>query len=227
MCKIISKYSKTGNLKYISHLDVLRFIQRSVKRANIPAKYSEGFNPHMKTSFGFPLSLGNESMGEYFELELNEKVDIDNFILKMNSVLPKEMQILSAKYSDCEDSIMSRCKFVEYLINIEFDNLDIDKLNELFDEMIKTGVVYIRKKKNKKNKIVEKEINTQDFIKYLKAKNTGDGKACIEVVFLTTDTGSMKTDEFMKLIDNRGFDVKYFTIMKVEALDKDMKPILQ
>lgn len=227
MCKIISKYSKTGNLKYISHLDVLRFIQRSVKRANIPAKYSEGFNPHMKTSFGFPLSLGNESIGEYFELELNQKVDINDFMLRMNNVLPKEMQIFKAKYSDCEDSIMSRCAFVEYLINIEYDDLDIDKLNDFFEEMIQTGVIYKRKKKNKKNKIIEREINTHNFIKYLKAKKTSENKACIEVVFLTTETGSMKTDDFMKLIEGRGFNISYFTIMKMESLDKNMKPILE
>ena len=226
MCKIISKYSKTGNLKYISHLDVLRFIQRAVKRANISAKYSEGFNPHMKTSFGFPLSLGNESIGEYFELELQEKIDINDYINNMNNVLPKEMQILKAEYTENTESIMTRCAFVEYLINIEFDDLDIDKLNEFFEEMLKTGVVYKRKKKNKKNKIVEKEINTRDYIKYLKAKKTSDNKACIEVVFLTTETGSMKTDEFMKLIEDRSFNITYFTMMKMESLDKNMKPIL-
>lgn len=227
MCKIISKYSKTGNLKYISHLDVLRFIQRAVKRANILAKYSEGFNPHMKTAFGFPLSLGNESIGEYFELEINEEIDINDFIGRMNNVLPKEMQILNAKYTEETQSIMSRCCFVEYLINIEFDNLDIDKLNEFFEEMVQTGVIYIRKKKNKKKKFVEKEINTRDYIKYLKAKKISDIKACIEVVFLTTQTGSMKTDEFMKLIEDRGFDLTYFTIMKMESLDENMKPILE
>ena len=227
MCKIISKYSKTGNLKYISHLDVLRFIQRSVKRANIRAKYSEGFNPHMKTSFGFPLSLGNESIGEYFELEVHEKIDINDFINNMNNVLPKEMKILKAEYTENTESIMSRCAFVEYLINIEYDELDIDKLNEFFEEMLATGVIYKRKKKNKKNKIVEKEINTRDYIKYLKAKNTSDNKACIEVVFLTTETGSMKTDEFMKLIEDKGFNITYFTMMKMESLDKNMKPILE
>lgn len=227
MFKIISKYSKTGNLKYISHLDVLRFIQRSVKRANIPANYSEGFNPHMKTSFGFPLSLGNESIGEYFELEISEKIEINDFINNMNNVLPKEMQIFKAKYSEDAESIISRCAFVEYLINIEFDDLDIDMLNEFFDKMIKMGVIYYRKKKNKKNKVVEKEINTRDYIKYLKAKKTSDNKACIEVVFLTTETGSMKTDEFMKLIEDRGFNITYFTMMKMESLDKNMKPILE
>ncbi len=227
MCKIISKYSKTGNLKYISHLDVLRFIQRAVKRAEIPAKYSEGFNPHMKTSFGFPLSLGNESIGEYFDLELNEKIDINDFIRKMNNVLPKEMQILSAKYTDDNESIMARCCYVEYIINIEFDNLNIDDLNDYFKEMLQDGVIYERIKKNKKNKNIVKEINTKDLIKYLNARKTGESSAIIEVVFLTTETGSMKTDEFMKLIEKKGFTMTYYSIMKIDSLDKNMKAILQ
>lgn len=227
MCKIISKYSKKGNLKYISHLDVLRFIQRAVKRANISAKYSEGFNPHMKTSFGFPLSLGNESIGEYFDVEINDKIDINDFINKMNNVLPKEMQILAAKYTEDTESIMSRCSFVEYIINIEFESLDIDKLNDYFKEMLQTGVIYERMKKNKKNKNVIKEINTKELIKYLKAKKTSDNTAIIEVVFLTTETGSMKTDEFMKLIENKGFNLTYYSTMKIDSLDKNMKPILE
>ncbi|MDD2494418.1 MAG: TIGR03936 family radical SAM-associated protein [Tissierellia bacterium] len=227
MCKIISKYTKTGNLKYISHLDVLRFIQRAVKRANIPAKYSEGFNPHMKTSFGFPLSLGNESIGEYFDLELNEKIDIDAFMKKMNEVLPKEMQITAAGYTNTDESIMSRCHFVQYLINIEFDSLDYNILNEYLNEMLETGIVDERVKKNKKNKNVTKELNTKDLIKYLNIrKNDDDNNATIEAVFLTTETGSIKTDEFMKLLGNKGFEITYYTIMKVDSLDKNMKTIL-
>lgn len=227
MYKIISKYSKTGNLKYISHLDVLRFIQRAVKRANISANYSEGFNPHMKTSFGFPLSLGNESIGEYFELEIKEKINIDDYVEKMNNVLPKEMQILKASYSENEESIMSRSFFVEYIFNIEFNNLDYDKLDELFIKMTDKGIIYYREKKNKKNKKVTKEINSRQLIRHLNSREVSPNKVCVEVVFLTTQTGSMKTDEFLKIIEQNSFEISYNTIMKIDSLGKDLKPILE
>jgi radical SAM-linked protein len=226
MCKIISKYSKTGNLKYISHLDVLRFIQRAVKRAGINAKYSEGFNPHMKTAFGFPLSLGTESIGEYFELELNENITPEKFVKKMNEVMPKEMQILKADYTEETQSLMARCAFAQYLIGIEAESLNLDKLNELFKEMLDTGVVYLREKKNKKNKNVTKELNTKDYIKFLKAEKNNDNKATIQAVFLSTETGSMRVDEFLKLVTEKAFIIDYHTIMKIDALDKDMKTIL-
>ena len=226
MCKLINKYSKTGNLKYISHLDVLRFIQRAVKRAGIPAKYSEGFNPHMKTAFGYPLSLGTESIGEYFELELNEKVDPELFIEKMNKVLPMEMQIQKSRETDEEQSIMTRCAYGEYIISLESETIEVDKLNELFEEMLDTGLVYPRQKKNKKNKIVTKELNTKEYIKYLKAEKLSQDKITVQAVFLTTETGSMKVDELLKLMEERGFGSDYHTIMKIDALDNDMQPIL-
>lgn len=226
MSKIISKYSKTGNLKYISHLDVLRFIQRAVKRAGINAKYSEGFNPHMKTSFGFPLSLGTESIGEYFEIELNEDIAPEEFVNRMNAVMPNEMQMLKASYSNDTESLMSRCAYAEYIITIEFDSLDMDKLNALLAEMLETGLVYNRQKKNKKNKLVTKEINTKEYINYLKAENVDENKVKIQAVFLTTESGSMKVDEFLKLISENSFIIDYHTILKVDALDKDMKTIL-
>jgi radical SAM-linked protein len=226
MCKIISKYTKTGNLKYISHLDVLRFIQRSVKRAGINAKYSEGFNPHMKTSFGFPLSLGTESIGEYFELELNENIDPEVFVQKMNKVMPKEMQILKADYTDEPQSLMARCAYAQYLIGVESSSLDLEKLNSVLNEMLDTGVVYERQKKNKKNKLVTKELNTKDYIKYLKAEQNNGNKATIQAVFVTAEEGSMRVDELLKLLEERAFKIDYYTIMKVDSLDKDMKAIL-
>jgi radical SAM-linked protein len=224
MCKIICKYSKTGYLKYISHLDVLRFIQRSVKRAGIKAKYSEGFNPHMKTSFGYPLSLGIESIGEYFELELNENIEPELFKERMNSVMPKEMQIIKADYSNDAESLMKRCAYARYLISIEH-NFDENKLNEYFEEMLTEGVIYKRQKINKKNKLVTKELNTKELIDYLKAESINN-KTKIMAVFKTQETGSMKVEEFIKLIREKGFDLDYYTIMKIDSLDEEMKPIL-
>lgn len=224
MFKIISKYSKTGNLKYISHLDVLRFLQRSIKRAGIKAKYSEGFNPHMKTSFGFPLSLGIESIGEYFEVELNEKIDIDDYINKMNTVLPNEMKILKAEYIEDEVSIMARCKYAQYLFSLEGE-LNIKKLNELFEKMLNEGVIYIREKKNKKNKLVQKELNTKELLKYIQCKEINN-KISIEVIFITNETGSLKVDEFMKILYNNDFVPDYYTVTKIDALEHDMKPLI-
>jgi len=225
--KVICKYTKTGDLKFISHLDILRLMQRAICRAKLPAKYSEGFNPHIKIAFGFPLSLGVESVGEYFELELTEKVDIEKLVDALNDVLPNKMKIMGAKYYEGKDSLMTMCNYAEYLINIEAINIDIENLNALLAKMANEGVTYIKEKKNKaKNKVTKKEINTKDFIHYTKAKIINDEKIIIEVVFKTSGEGSMKVSDFIKVLEENNIVIDYYSAMKVESLSEDLKPIL-
>jgi hypothetical protein len=144
----------------------------------------------------------------------------------MNGVLPNEMQIIKSEYTDESQSLMARCVYAQYIIGIESEKLTMDKLNDLLKEMMESGVIYTRQKKNKKNKYVTREINTKDYISYLKADKNSDIKATIQAVFMTTESGSMKVDEFIRLISERAFDIDYYTIMKIDSLDKDMKTIL-
>lgn len=228
MARVICKYTKTGDLKFISHLDVLRMMQRAISRAKLPAKYSEGFNPHMRLSFGYPLSLGVESIGEYFELDLTENVNPNKIVNELNEVLPNKVKILSARYNESKDSLMTMCKYAEYLIDIESESIDIDCINKLLGKMTKDGIVYTKEKKGKsKNKIIKKEVNTKDFIHYANAKVVNDKKAKLEVVFKTTAKGSLKASDFINILTDNGIDVDYYTAMKVDSLDENFKPLIE
>ncbi len=227
MYKVICKYTKTGDLKFISHLDILRLMQRAILRAKLPAKYSEGFNPHIKIAFGFPLSLGVESVGEYFELELTEKVDIEKLVDDLNNVLPKKVRIVGSKYYEGKESLMTLCNYAEYLVNIESNNLDLEKLNTLLKKMIDEGVTFIKEKKSKaKNKVVKKEINTKNLIHYACANKINDEKVTIEVVFKTSGEGSMKVSDFIKILEDNNMVIDYYSALKVDSLGADLKPIL-
>ena len=68
--KIRIKFRKYGALKFVGHLDMMRYFQKALKRAGIDMKYSEGFNPHMIMSFAAPLGVGITSDGEYFDIEV-------------------------------------------------------------------------------------------------------------------------------------------------------------
>ena len=65
-------YSKTGRLKFISHLDMTRFMSRIITRSKIPVWYTEGFNQHVYMNFALPLSLGFESVYEVVDFRLND-----------------------------------------------------------------------------------------------------------------------------------------------------------
>lgn len=76
MIGIRLKFTKGSEVKYISHLDLMRVFQRALRRASIPISYSSGFNPHQEISFAAPLSLGVTSNAEYVDLKLTEPMDV-------------------------------------------------------------------------------------------------------------------------------------------------------
>ena len=69
--KVRIKFSKEGPVKFVGHLDTMRYFQKAIRRANLPVAFSGGYSPHMIMSFAAPLGVGTESLGEYFDLELS------------------------------------------------------------------------------------------------------------------------------------------------------------
>ncbi len=82
------KFSKYGNAKFTGHLDVLQTFQRTIKRAQLPIAYSQGFNPHQQLSFALPLSLGYTSTGEYGDFKLTEYIEPKEVIESLNKEMP-------------------------------------------------------------------------------------------------------------------------------------------
>ena len=68
--KVRIKFAKSGAMRFIGHLDVMRFFQKAIRRAGIDVAYSEGFSPHQIMSFAAPLGVGLSSNGEYLDLEV-------------------------------------------------------------------------------------------------------------------------------------------------------------
>lgn len=69
--KVRIKFRKYGALRFIGHLDVMRFFQKAMRRAEIPIAFTAGYSPHMIMSFANPLGIGLSSDGEYFDIELS------------------------------------------------------------------------------------------------------------------------------------------------------------
>lgn len=89
-------YRKRGSIKYISHLDMNRLMQRAFARARLPLWYTQGFNPHLYLTFALPLSLGVESECEWMDLRLTKPMSAEEFIRRLNEQLPQGVHVLSA-----------------------------------------------------------------------------------------------------------------------------------
>jgi radical SAM family uncharacterized protein/radical SAM-linked protein len=94
--RIRLRFSKTGVMKYLSHLELINLFTRAVARSGIPIRFSQGFHPHPKFSFATALSVGIESWAEYMDLELERGCDPEQVRLALNRVLPKGVEILES-----------------------------------------------------------------------------------------------------------------------------------
>lgn len=91
-------YSKKGKIKYVSHLDINRCMQRALKRSGLPVWYTQGFNPHPFITFALPLSLGFESEYECMDFRLTKQMEFKDIKKKLSKVMPKGIKILDIHY---------------------------------------------------------------------------------------------------------------------------------
>ena len=90
------RITKTGATKYMSHLDFVRTIERSVRRAGLPITLSGGFNPRPRMSFAPALPVGVSSNSEFVDILLKESVDANEASLRLNEFLPQGMRVISS-----------------------------------------------------------------------------------------------------------------------------------
>ncbi|RJR18914.1 MAG: TIGR03960 family B12-binding radical SAM protein [Nitrospiraceae bacterium] len=122
------KFSKTGILRYLSHQELMTSILRAMRRASIAVSYSAGFHPLPRLSFGPALAAGIEGLNEYFDIEMPVFINSQDFLARLNSVLPEGLKAHSA------DSIPVNAKSLNELISryayeITIDKSDIKNIN--------------------------------------------------------------------------------------------------
>lgn len=95
--KVRVKFKKHGAIRFIGHLDVMRFFQKTIRRAELDIAYSAGFSPHQIMSFASPLGVGLESNGEYMDIELNTVTTSEDMIARLNKASIPGIEIIAMK----------------------------------------------------------------------------------------------------------------------------------
>jgi radical SAM-linked protein len=90
-------FCKKGAMRYISHLDIVRLLQRAIRRASLPVVLSQGFTPHYKIGFSNALKLGVESEGENAVFAIDGWIDQEEFKNRINEKLPEGIKVLECK----------------------------------------------------------------------------------------------------------------------------------
>ena len=161
MHKLRLKFSKNGPIKFIGHLDVMRYFQKAIRRADIDVKYSEGFSPHQVISFAQPLSVGATSDGEYMDMTVNSMVSTKDIMDRLNNVLNEGIKILAiTELSERDEKAMTASFAARYRLNFR-ENIrpDFDWCSK-FEEYLSQDKLPAMKK----TKSGEKEIDMKPMI---------------------------------------------------------------
>lgn len=126
------RYEKGEDAKYISHLDFLRAVNRTLRRAEIPVSFSQGFNPHPKLSFALALPLGTTSITELMELELDCDMAPHELLDRLNSASLMGIRFIEAGISPDKNKFKS-IAYAKY--NVKTDKTVSEKELEAFLNM--------------------------------------------------------------------------------------------
>ena len=144
MDKMRLRFEKTGRAIYISHLDMMRTMQRVFARAGLELKYSEGFNPHPQISIALPLSVGTGSLCEIMDFHLTSDTELETLPERMNAVMPEGIRV-----TDCYENAMKPAELKWMRVNgtWEYDTADTETVAAKCRELFSAPVEVMRKTK--------------------------------------------------------------------------------
>jgi len=123
MQRLRIRFSRGQEVKFISHLDIMRLWQRALNRAGISLAYSEGFNPHPRISLAAPLAVGVTSEAELMDITLAKSVSPHFFTAAVSQQLPPGIEILQVyQVAPTMPSLQSQVRYAEYKVKLETEN---------------------------------------------------------------------------------------------------------
>lgn len=212
------RFRKTGDLQYISHLDLQRVMSRVLMRSGVPVWFTQGFNPHPKMVFAMPLSVGTQSECEYLDIKIDRRIKMSEIAERINAQVTDEMRVTEVYRPQTKFSDIA---YVTYDINIVDDSITEDTAKKA-EKLLTTSPLNMIKK----SKSGEREV---DILQYVKKVNASfDGSLKISLT-LTGGEGSLNPEmivtamrEKLGILKNYPSSGRY-TILRTSLLFADGK----
>ncbi|RGY95279.1 TIGR03936 family radical SAM-associated protein [Clostridium sp. AM58-1XD] len=236
--KIRIKFRKQGTMKFIGHLDVMRYFQKAMRRADVDIRYSEGFSPHQIMSFASPLGVGLTSNGEYLDIEVKSSDSSAEMVKRLNEAMVDGFEILSfCLLPDDAKNAMSFVDSADYTIGFRKDREPSDP-EAFFNGLLafyEQDTIIITKKTKKG----EKELDIKPLVYELSVvRDSSDQRAPLNfvelgrpLIFMKVSAGSadnLKPELFLQAYcEKTGYEYTPFTfeIQREEVYGPDGRPL--
>ena len=221
--RMLVRFGKKSRLRFISHLDLQRFLHMALNRTGLPVLYSQGFNPHPLMAFGSALALGWTSEYEIIDVRLAAPMGRGKCEAGMRRALPEDLPVLEVKLVDDRyPSVMGQVVASDYRITLGGDSAQavIDQIPVFLDS---TQIMAM-----KKTKSGEKEINIRPLALRLEA---AEGNT-LHARLMLTEKDALKADLLVRtLAEMAGVDAPEMRVHRLSLLGKDaageLRPLME
>jgi radical SAM family uncharacterized protein/radical SAM-linked protein len=208
--RIRIQYSKTGRLRFLSHLDFMTMMHRACVRAGVPVFFSAGFNPHPKMAFGPALSVGIESDSEYMDMEVDSRSDAKNIVSDLNRTLPDSVRILASAIVPKHAASVSGC-ISRYVYEIDIPSEHRARMRELVERFLSLETVVVQKD--------EKSTNIRPCVEAIAVEENG-----LKLVITLEDKDGCRArilDVVARVFDAGGDAAKLFRVKRIAMYYRD------
>lgn len=212
-------FKKTGNMQYISHLDLVRTMMRTVMRAGMPLWYSEGFNPRPKLTFATPMSVGLQSQCELLDIKINQDVCTESLKNALNANLTDEIYVTDVYFPVRK---LSELAYSSYIIKIHTSCAG-DALACRINTLLSSSPVTVLKK----SKAGDRNTDISDCIKSVNTVFDGSD-IVIETVLCSSSADFINPEYIITFLKNEcgilsgPLDTEYYEIIRTNIYDSDM-----
>ena len=222
--KVRIKFKKYGVMKFIGHLDIMRYFQKAMRRADIDIAYSEGFSPHQIMSFAAPLGVGIISQGEYLDIEVHSSKSSRESVDALNATMVEGVEVVSFKrLDDHAKTAMAIVAAADY--NMYYKDgyevpLTVDELHVKRKEFYELPTEILITKKTKKS---EKIMDLKQLVYDFQVKEQ-DGKPYFYLKVCTGSTDNVKPElvlEAFYAFLGLTYEPMAFQIERIDVYAKD------
>lgn len=210
MSKFVLKYGRGEEVKYISHLDFVRFIHRVIRRADLPMEFSQGFNPHPIMTVAMPLSVGVTSDSEYMKIGFDGDFSEEYIKNTLNDNMPKGFKILAVRKDEGKKYDFSKLDRAEYIVKIE--------TKSTFD--VKAFLENQELKVMKKSKSGIKESDIRPYIHNISEVSKDDNSLTLKMCLAAGNIYNLKPETVIDAMEkySNDFKAEFFVVHRAKIL---------
>lgn len=213
--RMIVSFAKTAQVRHLGHLDLMRSMQRALRRSGLPIRFSQGFNPHVLLSFASPLPVGASGGEELMDIAMQEEVTVEELLRRLGPAAPPSLPVLACRaVDDAHPKLMAQLVQAEYTATMAACEASRAMAGAIDAVLAQGSLVVLRKTKSG-----EKPSDIRPMMHMLSAADTAQG-LCFAMRTSCTEQATLKPALLLQTLASRaGVDMPQdFRLHRVRLL---------